>query len=155
MIEVGLGGRLDCTNIITPTLSVITNISLDHTQFLGDTPAKIASEKAGIIKQGIPVVVGEATCETRPVFLGKAEETGSPIVFAEDRPEVITCTPAEDGGITYETVHYGSVYGELGGSYQTKNTNTIMHAVKILIEQGVINGDNDTVTRASPADGRR
>lgn len=147
VIEVGLGGRLDCTNIITPTLSVITNISLDHTQFLGDTPAKIASEKAGIIKQGIPVVVGEATCETRPVFLGKAEETGSPIVFAEDRPEVIACTQAEDGGITYETVHYGSVYGELGGSYQTKNTNTIMHAVKILMEQGIINGDNDTVTK--------
>ena len=71
VIEVGLGGRLDCTNIITPTLSVITNISFDHTQFLGDTLAKIAGEKAGIIKRGVPVVIGEATEETRPVFCRK------------------------------------------------------------------------------------
>ena len=72
VIEVGLGGRLDCTNIITPLLSVITNISLDHTQFLGDTLAKIAAEKAGIIKPGVPVIVGEAVKETAPVFMAKA-----------------------------------------------------------------------------------
>ena len=82
VVEVGLGGRLDCTNIITPSLCVITNISLDHTQFLGDTTAKIAAEKAGIIKPGVPVVVGEADEQTRPVFEAKAHETGAPITFA-------------------------------------------------------------------------
>ena len=74
VVEVGLGGRLDCTNIITPLVSIITNISFDHTQFLGDTLAKIAAEKAGIIKKGIPVVIGEATSETRPVFEAKARD---------------------------------------------------------------------------------
>ena len=68
VIEVGLGGRLDCTNIITPLLSVITNISFDHTQFLGNTLAQIAGEKAGIIKPGVAVVVGEYLPETKPVF---------------------------------------------------------------------------------------
>ena len=68
VIEVGLGGRLDCTNIIHPDLSIITNISFDHMQFLGNTLAKIATEKAGIIKKGVPVVIGETTEETKPVF---------------------------------------------------------------------------------------
>lgn len=71
VIEVGLGGRLDCTNIIRPDLSIITNISFDHMQFLGNTLAQIATEKAGIIKRGIPVVVGETTEETKPVFIGR------------------------------------------------------------------------------------
>ena len=84
VVEVGLGGRLDCTNIIRPDLCIITNISLDHVQFLGDTLEKIAGEKAGIIKSGIPVVIGETTPETRPVFQKKAEEVGAPIHFAEE-----------------------------------------------------------------------
>src|SRR5574344_1936007 len=84
IIEVGLGGRLDCTNIISPILSIITNISFDHTQFLGDTLAKIAAEKAGIIKKGVPVIIGEANEETSPVFQSKANEVNSDIVFAED-----------------------------------------------------------------------
>ena len=84
VIEVGLGGRLDCTNIISPDVCIITNISLDHTQFLGNTLAKIAGEKAGIIKSNIPVVIGETTPETRSVFLKKAQETGAPIYFAEE-----------------------------------------------------------------------
>lgn len=84
VIEVGLGGRLDCTNIITPEVSVITNISFDHTQFLGDTLAKIATEKAGIIKEGIPVVIGETTSETKPVFERIAAEKKAPIYFAEE-----------------------------------------------------------------------
>ena len=84
VVEVGLGGRLDCTNIIRPDLCVITNISFDHVQFLGDTLAKIASEKAGIIKKGVPAVIGETTPETRPVFLEKAEEAGAPVFFAKD-----------------------------------------------------------------------
>ncbi len=85
VIEVGLGGRLDCTNIITPELSVITNISLDHTQFLGDTLEKIAAEKAGIIKKGVPVVIGEALPETRPVFERAARDRNAPVFFCGGR----------------------------------------------------------------------
>lgn len=88
IIEVGMGGRLDCTNIIRPELCIITNISLDHTQFLGDTLEKIAAEKAGIIKEGVPVVIGATTEETRPVFLRKAEEASAPIEFVEDEQKI-------------------------------------------------------------------
>ena len=116
VIEVGLGGRLDCTNIITPILSVITNISFDHTQFLGNTLTQIASEKAGIIKHQVPVVIGETTKETRPVFENKAKEMDAPIFFAEeiDRSE---CDQYEF---------------ELKGSYQKKNLRTILCAMKRL-----------------------
>lgn len=84
VVEVGMGGRLDSTNVITPDLSVITNIGLEHTQFLGDTLAKIAFEKAGIIKPGVPVVVGESHPDTRPVFEQKAAECQSLVTFADD-----------------------------------------------------------------------
>ena len=84
IIEVGMGGRLDSTNIITPLVSVITNIGLDHTQFLGDTLEAIAFEKAGIIKPNIPVIIGEYVPETKPVFLAKADQTKSEIYFASD-----------------------------------------------------------------------
>lgn len=134
VIEVGLGGRLDCTNIITPELSIITNISFDHTQFLGNTLAKIANEKAGIIKPNVPVVIGEANKETRPVFEKKAAEVGSPIVFAEDMNEVTDSFLQNDGFRHYETVHYGELVGELSGDCQTKNTNTLLHAVPFLKE---------------------
>lgn len=81
VVEVGLGGRLDCTNIVTPILSIITNISKDHTQFLGETLPQIAAEKAGIIKPNTPVVIGEAIPETRHVFEHKAIETHSKIIL--------------------------------------------------------------------------
>ena len=84
VIETGLGGRLDCTNIINPILSVITNISFDHMQFLGNTLEKIAGEKAGIIKHGVPVVIGNATPETRTVFEKMAYENDADILFAQD-----------------------------------------------------------------------
>ena len=87
IVEVGLGGRLDCTNIIRPDLCIITNISFDHTQFLGDTLEKIAAEKAGIIKSGIPAIIGETTPETKPVFIRKANEAGAPLFFAEEDQE--------------------------------------------------------------------
>lgn len=113
VIETGMGGRLDSTNIITPLLSVITNIGMDHTQFLGDTLQAIAGEKAGIIKPGIPVVVGEYTPETRPVFEQKATETGSDIYFASDKdwPE-------------YEA--------SLKGDYQRKNRATVLQAIEVV-----------------------
>ncbi|MBO4822320.1 MAG: bifunctional folylpolyglutamate synthase/dihydrofolate synthase [Prevotella sp.] len=132
VVEVGLGGRLDCTNIITPDLCVITNISLDHTQFLGDTVAKIAAEKAGIIKPGIPVVIGEATEETRPVFEAKAAEAGAPITFAEDHPFVIAATDGPHYTRHYLTQPFGDFDSDLGGHYQTRNTDTILHAISLL-----------------------
>lgn len=138
VVEVGLGGRLDCTNIITPVVSVITNISFDHTQFLGNTLAKIASEKAGIIKPGVSVVVGEVNEETRPVFEAKAREEKAPITFAEDNNEIITAEHGAEGGFAYETKSYGRIFGELPGDYQVKNANTILNVVAVLLEKGVI-----------------
>ena len=120
VIEVGLGGRLDCTNIIRPDLCVITNISFDHVQFLGNTLEKIAREKAGIIKRGVPVVIGEATEETRPVFEAKAKETDAPIYFAED-------CDRED---------YPDIEFELKGLYQKKNKQTLLTALPLLKEAG-------------------
>lgn len=148
IIEVGLGGRLDCTNIITPDLSIITNISFDHMLFLGDTLAKIASEKAGVIKQGIPVVIGETTPETKPVFIKKAQETDAPILFAEEEQKVKNNLPPVLGsGIIYDTEEYPQLKGELEGYYQIKNTNTILCALQQLNklnyhidEQAVRNG---------------
>lgn len=134
VIEVGLGGRLDCTNIINPIISVITNISFDHTQFLGDTLEKIACEKAGIIKKDTPVVVGEYTQETRPVFEAVANSKKSPIAFAEDKPEVISAKqPCTGNGMEYSTVSFGNLHGELSGIYQQKNTNTVLAAIKCLM----------------------
>ena len=143
VIEVGLGGRLDCTNIITPVLSVITNISLDHVQFLGHTLPEIAREKAGIIKERVPIIIGETNPETRPVFLRQAEERHAPILFAYDNPMVKRTVPdLNDGGRNYETP-YGFMHGELGGLCQERNANTILHAVKALQEQGFcISEDN-------------
>ena len=120
VIEVGLGGRLDCTNIIMPDLSIITNISFDHVLFLGDTLAKIASEKAGIIKNRIPVVIGETTPETKPVFEAKAAEADAPIYFAEENDR-------ED---------YPGVEFELKGIYQEKNKRTLFTALPLLKEAG-------------------
>lgn len=120
VIEVGLGGRLDCTNIIQPDLCIITNISFDHTQFLGNTLAKIAGEKAGIIKNCIPVVIGETTPETKPVFLNRAKEVNAPIFFAEENDQ-------ED---------YPGVEFELQGLYQKKNAQTILTALPLLKEAG-------------------
>lgn len=138
VIEVGLGGRLDCTNIITPLVSVITNISFDHTQFLGDTLAKIATEKAGIIKKGIPVVIGESQEETRPVFESKAQETDSKIIFADDLPEVLEANPLETGTMHYVTRNWGELDGELGGIYQEKNLNTVFAVLKELSGLGYL-----------------
>ena len=117
VVEVGMGGRLDSTNVIKPELSIITNIGLDHTQFLGDTLEKIAGEKAGIIKDGVPVVIGETQPETEPVFRRVADEHNAPITFA-DRHYVV------DDVTRYTT--------ELTGEYQKKNIATVLEAVEVL-----------------------
>ncbi|MCI6619033.1 MAG: bifunctional folylpolyglutamate synthase/dihydrofolate synthase [Prevotella sp.] len=139
VVEVGLGGRLDCTNIITPILSVITNISFDHTQFLGHTLAQIAGEKAGIIKPHIPVVIGETTPETREVFIRKATEEEAPIWFAEEEEEILDSRTAPDGmGRIYQTRSMGELRGDLTGDYQVRNMNTVLCAVHRLREMQVI-----------------
>ena len=135
VIEVGLGGRLDCTNIIKPILSVITNISYDHMQQLGNSLEQIAMEKAGIMKEGVPVIIGETTPETRLVFEAMAQEKEAPITFAEDNPEVIKAELAKQG-MRYQTKHYGNILGELRGIYQEKNANTILAAVRQLEDLG-------------------
>lgn len=132
VIETGMGGRLDCTNIIKPDLSIITNISFDHMQFLGNTRKAIAAEKAGIIKPCTPVVIGETDDETKPVFTEKAIQENAEILFAEDTPAFTSWHPAPEGGIMYETGRYGTLYGQLGGIYQVKNTNTILNAIDIM-----------------------
>lgn len=142
IIEVGLGGRLDCTNIISPILSIITNISFDHTQFLGDTLAKIAAEKAGIIKKGVPVIIGEANEETSHVFQSKANEVNSDIVFAEDNAIVTSSSPMADGGRRYYLSNNSTLVGELSGDYQERNMNTILCACNILKQMNIIKNDD-------------
>lgn len=119
VIETGLGGRLDSTNIISPVLSVITNIGLDHTQFLGNTLSEIAGEKAGIIKSGVPVVIGETTPETRRVFEEKAFKNQSEINFAEERS-------------------FKNFDSDLKGNYQQKNKNTVLTSIEILQNKGYL-----------------
>lgn len=136
IVEVGLGGRLDSTNIITPKLSVITNISYDHMNMLGDTLTLIAGEKAGIIKPGVPVVIGETHPESAPVFREKARSTDSEIIFADQHVEV---TPVreiiQERGIRtlYHVVRDGKTWInnlelEAGGPFQEKNLATALLA---------------------------
>ncbi len=135
VIEVGLGGRLDCTNIVHPDLCLITNISPDHTQFLGSTLDKIAAEKAGIIKQGVPVVIGETTPLTRPVFAQKAKEVQAPIIWAEEEQRLLDARRKGTGWL-YSCNDYPELVGELGGLYQVKNTNTLLSALHQLLQAG-------------------
>lgn len=124
VVETGMGGRLDSTNIITPEVSVITNIGKDHIQFLGNTLEKIAGEKAGIMKRNVPVVIGETQAETKEVFIAKAEEKKAPIVFAD----------------TLQLPDYPS---DLIGNYQQKNKKTVLAALQILQKRGwVISEEN-------------
>lgn len=116
IIEVGMGGRLDSTNIITPLISVITNIGMDHTQFLGNTLTAIAGEKAGIIKSNIPVVIGEYTAETKFVFLEIAQKNNSEIYFASD--SINNTFPSD-----------------LKGDYQEQNKRTVLQTIQVLNSQ--------------------
>ncbi|GAA4754955.1 bifunctional folylpolyglutamate synthase/dihydrofolate synthase [Flavisolibacter ginsenosidimutans] len=135
VIEVGLGGRLDSTNIITPALSVITNIGWDHMNMLGKTLQEIAAEKAGIIKESVPVVIGETLPETKPVFQKVASEKAAPVFFAEESFEEVeyslspkhlhaTFKRKEDSLVSVET--------DLPGLYQLKNLRTVLTAIDVL-----------------------
>lgn len=136
IVEVGLGGRFDCTNIITPVLSVITNVSLDHTQLLGDSVEQIAMEKGGIIKRGVPVIIGETTPGTRQVFEALAQEANAPIIFAEDEQEVVSWRLTPEGYLHYTAKHLGEFECELTGDYQPRNMNTAVVALHKMVDMG-------------------
>lgn len=137
VIEVGLGGRLDSTNIITPILSVITNISLDHIQYLGNTVEKIATEKAGIIKSGVPVVIGEAEQNIRDVFSNKATSVNAPIAFAQDKSSIVSYQKQGDNSWLFQTERYPNLRDELGGLPQVYNANTVLTAIQLLEKNGL------------------
>ena len=144
VIEVGMGGRLDSTNIIMPELCVITNISLDHTQFLGNTTTQIAGEKAGIIKPRIPVVIGEADDSLREVFNTKAESMQAPIIFAEDNCHILA-HQRENECLVFNTAHNGTITSPLAGDCQIKNANTALTAIHQLQKLGLNIHNQDIV----------
>jgi dihydrofolate synthase/folylpolyglutamate synthase len=119
IVEVGLGGRLDSTNIITPEVSVITNIGLDHTQFLGNTLEAIAGEKAGIIKDNVPIVIGETQPETEQIFINIAKRKNAKIVFADKAIKEY-------------------FQSDLEGNYQEKNIKTVLQTIKELQQKGFV-----------------
>ena len=143
VIEVGLGGRLDSTNIIQPLVSVITNIGLDHTQFLGDTMEKIATEKAAIIKHGVPVIIGETQAETRKIFINEAQQKKTEITFADQNLDI------KNNKITGTSRHWMvmDIFREkqlylsklkcpLTGFYQQRNIKTTLQLVDVLNQLG-------------------
>ena len=131
VIEVGLGGRLDSTNVILPKLSIITNISLDHTQYLGNTLEAIAYEKAGIIKEGVQAVIGNAGGSVRELFERVADERHAPITFCEDEHTIKQYDELHPG-MRLDTVDYGLLETPLSGDAQLENVHTVLTALRIL-----------------------
>lgn len=136
IIEVGLGGRLDSTNIINPEIAVITNISFDHTNLLGNTLAEIAGEKAGIIKKNTPVVIGETHDETKNIFTRKADEMNAPIVFADSVLKTQNLSIKKNklhlSILKDDNIVYNNLACDLTGSYQAKNILTVLETLEIL-----------------------
>lgn len=144
VIETGLGGRLDSTNILTPLMSIITNISPDHMALLGNTLEAIAAEKAGIIKAGIPAIIGEATGTVRQVFERKAADENAPILFADD------CRPYDeaifhDDRVDYTGTRFGTLSCDLTGSYQAANMATVLTAIAVLRDRKLLTVSDDAV----------
>jgi dihydrofolate synthase/folylpolyglutamate synthase len=142
VIETGMGGRLDSTNIISPQVSVITNIGLDHTRFLGETHEQIAREKAGIIKEGIAVVIGEKHPDTLPVFMKTAREKNAPIFIAEERFAALMNMMQKDRSINLtlkdrKTGEEIVINTDLTGNYQHKNIVTLLQTLEVLQEKGL------------------
>ncbi len=148
VIEVGMGGRLDSTNIINPIVSIITNISLDHTQFLGDTIEKIAYEKAGIIKQNIPVVIGETQKFSKQVFVNKANSVNTKIYFADNTYSIDYSMLSTDNKQVFNILKnseiiYKNLEVDLLGLYQKKNIITVLQTIDIIKDKGInINSEN-------------
>ncbi len=146
VIETGLGGRLDSTNVITPDVSVITNIGFDHIDILGNTLPKIAAEKAGIIKDEIPVVIGETTTETKTIFIDKAKEKNTPILFAEEEYEIIATTSINEfleveirSNVNTQMNTYSL---DLTGLYQAKNLRTVLTTIDVLKNKYALQQEN-------------
>ncbi len=137
VIETGLGGRLDSTNVITPILSIITNIDFDHTALLGNTLSKIASEKAGIIKENIPVVIGESNLDSDSVFTEKAKQMNTPILFA-DRIYLAKEQKSNDSFWLNLDIGNYNLSSPLAGKYQIKNLTTVCAAVDVLNERSIL-----------------
>lgn len=138
IIEVGMGGRLDSTNIITPILSIITNISLDHTQFLGDTVEKIAYEKAGIIKPEVPVLVGEIYEDSvAKIFIDVTQKNITPVYFASKEALLNDSQLMDTGEWYFNSVEYGILFGELSGLAQVRNAKTVLAAINLLKTMGI------------------
>jgi len=137
VVEVGLGGRFDTTNVVTPVLSVITNISLDHTAILGPALVDVAGEKAGIIKRGIPVVVGEAGGDVLELFSSVADALSAPMVVASRSGALIDSVRTGDGRWLYRSRSFGSFVGELEGECQPCNAATVLAALEELCRQGM------------------
>lgn len=135
VIETGLGGRLDSTNILTPILSIITGVSYDHTDLLGPTLRDIAREKAGIIKRHVPVVVGEAQGSVREEIASRAMDCDAPVVFAQDRPQVLGVSQ-KYGSLLLKTTEYGLLHTHWSGKYQEININTALCALRVLRQVG-------------------
>lgn len=158
VVEVGMGGRLDSTNVIRPLLGVITNIGYDHTQFLGDTLENIAGEKAGIIKEATPVVVGESQPETKLVFVSRAKDQGAPILFADQMYRVAAQEPLPGGQrFTIESLMDGArfdVESDLPGLYQRKNVLTALAALDVLNGSGGIGLTREHVRKGIAAAAR-
>ncbi len=136
IIEVGLGGRLDSTNIISPIISIITNISLDHQEFLGKDLQSIAKEKAGIIKTNTPTVIGEAVNEIKQIFIEKASKENSKIIFSENENPVLL-NKILNGKISVRTNHYTELIVGLSGNYQLKNISTTLTSIQELNNIGL------------------
>lgn len=147
IIETGLGGRLDSTNVITPLLSIITNIGYDHMNILGDTLEKIAGEKAGIIKPGIPVVIGEKHPETIHVFTDKALQENSELLFAQDEYEcILAVSSIQHLHLDIKNKKDSTAIQlslDLNGTYQTKNILAVLSACKIITQNGFHITEND------------
>ncbi len=159
IIEVGLGGRLDSTNIISPILSIITNISFDHVQFLGDSIEAIAKEKAGIIKPNTPIVIGEFSPVSKPVFIQKAKAENAPISFAQEAFTDLSYNLSKDHKYIYNCNQYTNLIGELSGACQPLNTATVLTALEILktrlnISQEAIYKGFDNVVKNTGLQGR-
>lgn len=138
IIETGMGGRLDSTNIITPILSIITNISLDHTQFLGDTVEKIAFEKAGIIKPHVPALVGEVYSQSVVQVFTDAAAQNDTLVYFASQEDLLNESYLMDTGEWYlDSVEYGQLFGELGGVVQVRNAKTVLATLNLLYSLGI------------------
>jgi len=152
IIEVGLGGRLDSTNVITPEISVITNISMDHTNMLGNTLKEIAGEKAGIIKKHIPVIIGETQTGSAPTFIKKAKEMLAPITFADAE------FAAKNAHVKNQLLHvdickkntlqYPDLQCDLTGTYQNKNILTVLATLEQLNQQGTLKIEVNNIYKA-------